>query len=95
MPPRMKMMKIGKLKPKTKPVQFRKRRNNENLRLNTLQRDDYTCCMCLEPYPEYKLECDHTIPLQQGGEDNELNTQTLCIPCHRLKTNSENNYKGK
>ncbi len=91
----MRMMKIGKPKPKTTPIQFRKRRNNENLRLNTLQRDDYCCQMCLQPYPEYKLECDHAIPLQQGGEDNELNTQTLCIPCHRLKTNSENNYKGK
>lgn len=46
--------------------------------------------MCLQPYPETKLECDHIVPLQQGGEDNATNTQTLCITCHRLKTNLEN-----
>jgi len=51
--------------------------------------------MCLNPYPEYKLECDHIIPLQQGGEDSSKNTQTLCINCHRLKTNLENNYSRK
>lgn len=64
------------------------------MRAETLQRDNYCCCMCLQPYPEYKLECDHTIPLSVGGEDNTTNTQTLCIPCHQLKTNSERNVCG-
>lgn len=93
MPPKIKMVQVTKKKPNTKPVQLRQRRNNHLLRSLTLQRDHYTCRMCLEPYPEYKLESDHTTPLSSGGEDNLDNTQTLCIDCHRLKTNSENDYK--
>lgn len=88
-PPRIKMIRVTKKKPDTTPVQLRKRRNNESLRLLTLQRDNYTCRSCLEPYPEYKLESDHIIPLNNGGKDDLTNTQCLCIPCHRVKTNIE------
>ena len=92
MPPRMKMTQVTQKKPNTKPIQLRKRRHNERLRLLTLQRDNYTCQSCLEPYPEYKLEADHTVPLAEGGEDDLNNSQCLCIDCHRLKTNAENGY---
>ena len=95
MPPRMPTVQITKKKPKTKTSdypQFRNRRNNEKLRYLTLERDHYTCRMCLNPYPEKHLECDHTIPLSAGGEDNMDNTQTLCKSCHQMKTNSERNY---
>ena len=90
MTPRMTMIRVTKKKPDTKPKILRKCRNNEKLRLHTLQRNDYTCCSCLQSYPEYKLECDHIIPLQQGGKDDLTNTQTLCISCHKIKTNKEN-----
>ena len=45
--------------------------------------------MCQNPYPEYNLECDHILPLHQGGLDNDNNCQTLCIPCHTRKTQEE------
>ncbi|WP_294636615.1 HNH endonuclease signature motif containing protein [uncultured Aquabacterium sp.] len=34
-------------------------------------------------------EVDHIVPLWMGGTDNESNYQTLCIPCHKLKTAAE------
>ena len=68
---------------------------NEKLRAMTLQRDNYICQMCLEVYCESKLECDHIITLIDGGEDNTSNTQTLCKPCHNLKTNSERQQRIK
>ena len=88
MPPKIVMIQCGPKKPR---IKFNnRRRNNERTREETLQRDNYVCQMCLEVYSEDKLECDHIIPLNQGGIDNASNTQTLCIPCHRIKTNSEN-----
>jgi 5-methylcytosine-specific restriction protein A len=59
------------------------------MRHNILRRDNYVCQVCEEPYPEYKLEVDHIIPLSQGGYDVESNCQLLCISCHQQKTNSE------
>lgn len=32
---------------------------------------------------------DHIIPLSQGGQDIQANTQGLCTPCHDLKTEQE------
>ncbi len=86
----MPTVKVTKKKPQTKHPMFRNRRLNEKVRITTLQRDHFCCRSCLEPYSELKLECDHIIPLSKGGEDSIHNTQTLCIPCHRLKTNMEN-----
>jgi len=32
---------------------------------------------------------DHIVPLSEGGRDDESNIQTLCEPCHRVKTQAE------
>lgn len=32
------------------------------------------------------IEVDHTWPVGAGGCDTEDNVQTLCVPCHRVKT---------
>lgn len=32
-------------------------------------------------------EFDHKVALANGGENRESNTQALCRPCHRAKTN--------
>lgn len=34
-------------------------------------------------------EVDHIIPLHEGGADDESNLQSLCQPCHALKTAAE------
>lgn len=84
------MLRVTPKRPQTKHPMFRNRRHNEKLREKTLQRDNYTCSVCFEPYPEYKLHSDHIVPLQQGGVDNISNTQCICIPCHKIKTLREN-----
>jgi len=32
---------------------------------------------------------DHIVPLFKGGDDNENNYQSLCVECHRIKTNED------
>lgn len=34
-------------------------------------------------------QADHTTPLSQGGPDNTKNLQSLCDPCHTIKTTRE------
>jgi len=58
-------------------------------RKEVLLRDQFTCQKCKRELPEYALEADHIIPLSQGGPDNMMNMQTLCIECHRRKTELE------
>ena len=67
----------------------RKRKNNEKYRKIVLSRDNYTCQMCGNPYPESELENDHIVPLALGGPDQTSNMQCLCIPCHREKSEQE------
>jgi len=52
-----------------------------------LHRDLYTCQSCGRVTPE--LEVDHIINKAQGGSDDDNNLQTLCAPCHKLKTSAE------
>lgn len=59
-------------------------------RLRILARDGFRCVLCQRPKPEEKLQVDHIIPLHRGGPDQESNMQTVCIPCHLLKTQQEN-----
>ena len=36
-----------------------------------------------------KIECDHTIPLQEGGGNEATHWQLLCRSCHGTKTGDE------
>lgn len=51
------------------------------------RRDMYTCQMCGRVTEDG--ECDHIVPLSQGGADDLGNLQWLCKPCHRVKTAKE------
>lgn len=50
-------------------------------------RDDYTCQAC--GITTEDGECDHIVPMCEGGTDDESNLQYLCIECHRAKTQEE------
>lgn len=51
-------------------------------------RDVYTCqiCGCVVDHGEV----DHRVPLAEGGSDDAMNLQWLCVECHRAKTDREN-----
>lgn len=46
-------------------------------------RDDYTCQYCgARGVP---LECDHVVPIAQGGSNSDENLVTACRSCNRAK----------
>jgi 5-methylcytosine-specific restriction protein A len=55
-----------------------------------LMRDNYRCAGC--GIVRADNECDHTVPLEQGGSNDMCNLQTLCggpDGCHTRKTAAE------
>lgn len=50
-------------------------------------RDKWTCQQCGQVTQQ--LELDHIINVSIGGTDNEENLQSLCVPCHKVKTQAE------
>lgn len=46
------------------------------------ERDHYQCVWCGGPDDSI----DHKIPKRFGGTDDLENLQTLCFPCHALKS---------
>ena len=54
-----------------------------SLRVNVLDRDDYTCQMCGATREDgAKLHVDHKIPVAHGGDNDLDNLQTLCSECN-------------
>jgi hypothetical protein len=50
--------------------------------------------MCKEPCSIQKPECDHRVPLQEGGGNQRNSWDLLCRPCHAIKTGDEA-FRGK
>ena len=63
------------------------------IRDRILMRDYYTCQICGRVDPGLGLEVDHIVPLHIGGKEEDSNRMTLCIDCHREKTNRETALK--
>ncbi|GFM89357.1 hypothetical protein PSCICO_47560 [Pseudomonas cichorii] len=57
------------------------------IRERILIRDQYTCQKCGKITEQ--LEVDHIIGKTLGGTDDDLNLQSLCVPCHQVKTAAE------
>lgn len=53
------------------------------LRAAIFERDDYTCGYCGERGG--RLECDHVVPVSQGGDSDPDNLVTACLGCNRSK----------
>ena len=59
-------------------------------RSRTLRRDGYRCVACgVVDKTGAALEADHVVPLEIGGSHDLENMQTLCKPCHAVKTRAE------
>jgi 5-methylcytosine-specific restriction enzyme A len=57
------------------------------VRKDILVRDNYKCSICKERFKKSKLDVDHIIPLQMGGNFFEKeNLRTLCKECHKAKS---------
>jgi 5-methylcytosine-specific restriction endonuclease McrA len=54
------------------------------------RRFGHLCAACGLILLKGKWECDHIIPREQGGSNDEVNLQPLCkVPCHSDKTARE------
>src|SRR5882672_2578252 len=60
----------------------------------------YRCAICGETFPQTQIQVDHIVPLGKGLDWNQFiealycekeNLQTVCKPCHKIKTKKENN----
>lgn len=61
-----------------------------NTRRRIMQRDKFTCAGCGLIRMDH--DCDHVIPLEQGGSNEDDNLQLLCSGvgrCHDLKSRAE------
>ena len=65
-----------------------------NLRESVLIRDRYQCRQCGCVVLSKDAECDHIVPLADGGMDEMENLQTLCKKCHAEKSAAENRQRG-
>ena len=55
-------------------------------RIAIFKRDGATCRGCRKKWDDgWMLECDHIIPLGNGGSNDISNGQLLCRPCHSTK----------
>ena len=54
-------------------------------RFEVFKRDEFTCKYCGRRSPEVILECDHIVPVCDGGSDDPINLVTSCWDCNRGK----------
>jgi hypothetical protein len=57
-----------------------------SLRHQVLKRDGYRCIECGATNKDTKLEIDHIIPVNSGGENTLDNLQVLCKACNGAKS---------
>ena len=60
------------------------------LRTQVLERDNHLCCLRFDAVcVDDATQVDHRTPKHLGGTDDLDNLQSVCGPCHRLKTADE------
>lgn len=72
-------------------------RARENKRRQIFERDGYLCqehcrqgqIVPVELHGPKGGILDHIIPVGEGGNDEDLNLETLCQACHNIKTHAE------
>ena len=58
---------------------------NKRQRFEIFKRDSFTCQYCGRRPPDVVLECDHVLPVAEGGGDERTNLVTACFDCNRGK----------
>lgn len=96
--PRLSTLKTDKVKvlePKAGATQMERGRAWMSKRERVAQRFGYRCAECGLVLMPGKWECDHIVPREQGGSNDEANLQSLCVPCHQAKTAREAKARAK
>jgi 5-methylcytosine-specific restriction protein A len=62
------------------------------IRQRILLRDGYTCRVCGRVSVD--LIVDHVVPLHLGGPESDANRQSLCVDCHKVKSDKEEKERG-
>ena len=73
------------------PIPASERAVDAGQRERVLERDGHVCVRCGRGPDRKKriwLEVDHTIPLADGGGNDDDNLRTLCNECHRVRRSS-------
>ncbi|HHL0960373.1 TPA: HNH endonuclease [Serratia marcescens] len=60
----------------------KRRRVTDSVRLRIFKRDGFRCKHC---NTSDDLTIDHIHPVSKGGNSEDENLQTLCMPCNRAK----------
>lgn len=94
------MAKLSTLKTKVKPISTsavstpvvkrdrssKAKRDRERI----LKRDNYLCVMCSQAgRVTAATQVDHITPIAVGGSDADINKQSLCDQCHKVKTKED------
>ena len=62
----------------------------DRIRQEALKRDKHLCQPCqTKGRVTPAKEVDHIVPKSKGGTDDLDNLQSICVPCHRDKTDAE------
>ena len=61
------------------------RATGKKLRFEVFKRDGFKCCYCGRTPPAVVLECDHVIPVADGGKSTIENLVAACFGCNRGK----------
>lgn len=68
----------------------------ERTRRRVFARDLYKCQSCGRlVMGKGEAHCDHIVPKEAGGSDDDTNLQTLCRTCHSRKTATEDGGFGR
>jgi hypothetical protein len=80
--------------PEEKPSEPRRKRElSEAEKEQVKRRDNYTCLCCGATGRGIRLQIDHIVPYNLGGETTVENSQTLCSVCNREKKLNELNFQ--
>ncbi len=71
----------------------RKRELTESEKAQVKNRDNHQCLCCGAKGKGVRLQIDHIIPYNLGGETSVENSQTLCSVCNRDKKLNELNFR--
>ncbi len=67
----------------------------QQTRERILSRDKGLCCVCSKAgMVTLATEVDHIVNKAEGGSDDDGNLQSICAPCHKVKTAAESHRAG-